>query len=115
VRVYKDLGIDLPDVARYGREPHKNGLMDAMAVALGAPIWSGLQERVVPRELLQPGDVIVIRFDIQPHHIAFIGDDLIYGLSMIHCYASPGINKVVEHGLDDSWQRRICAVYRRPV
>lgn len=115
VRVYADLGVDLPDVERYGREPHKNGLMDAMTKALGEPVWSGAVGQIAPRELLQVDDVVVIRFDLNPHHIAFIGDDRVHGLSLCHCYAAPGIGKVVEHGLDDDWLRKICAVYRRPV
>lgn len=115
VRVYADLGVTLPDVERYGREPHKNGLMQALETALGAPLWLGQVGEVVDRALLQPGDVVVIRFELQPHHVAFIGDDARHGLSLIHSYAGLGVGKVVEHGLDPSWQALICAVFRRPV
>lgn len=115
IRVYADLGVELPDIERYGREPHRNGLMQALEAALGAPIWSGELGDVVPRSLLEPGDVVVVRFAIQPHHVAFVGDDPRHGLSLIHAYGGLGIGRVVEHGLDAGWQNQICAVYRRPV
>lgn len=101
---FSDLGIDLPDVRGYGREPFKNGLMQGLEAALGAPIASDPQ----------PGDVVVMRFDRDPHHIALIANAP-YGkeLTMIHADSTHG--KVVEHRLSDDWRNRIVAVYRKEI
>ena len=107
---YRDLGVTLPDVRHYGREPHKDGLMEGAAAALGAPVWLG---GWIDRSMLQAGDVVITRFTVEPHHVGIIGDDPIHGLSLIHCYGN--IGRVVEHGLDALWQSRIVAVFRRPV
>jgi cell wall-associated NlpC family hydrolase len=98
---YKDLGLDLPDIRIYGREPHKNGLERAVEAALGAPLARA------PRV----GDVLMFRFDRDPHHVGIAGDYAHGGLSLIHAYGTAG--RVVEHRLDDTWRGRIVAVYRR--
>ena len=56
---YRDLGIELPDVRAYGREPFKNGLMEGLRAALGDPVDDGPL----------PGDVVVMRFDLSLIHI----------------------------------------------
>ncbi len=98
---YKDLGLDLPDIRVYGREPHKNGLERAVEAALGPAL-----DRA-PRV----GDVLIFRFDRDPHHIGIAGDYVHGGLSLIHAYGTAG--RVVEHRLDDTWYGRIVAVHRR--
>lgn len=113
VLCHADLGDSVPDIKRYGREPHKDGLMAGVIAALGYPVWTGRPGSVVPRELLQPGDEVVMRFVREPHHLGIIGDDKIHGLSLIHCYGD--IGRVVEHGLDLTWQKKICAVFRKPL
>ena len=40
VLTYKDLGITLPDLKVYGREPANDGLMDAMRAAFGPEVGS---------------------------------------------------------------------------
>lgn len=114
-RCYADLGAVLPDLRRYGREPHRNGLVNAVNLALGEPLWAGAVGQLVRRTLLQVDDVLLIRFDLEPHHMAIVGDNHMHGVSMIHAYGQIGVSRVVEHGLDDDWQRKICAVYRRAV
>lgn len=101
---YHDLGIELPDVRAYGREPFRNGLMEGLAAALGEPVTDG------PR----PGDVVVMRFESDPHHVALIASAP-YGdqLTMIHADSNHGC--VVEHRLSEDWRERIVAVYRRTV
>ena len=109
--VYNDAGIVLPDVARYGREPNKLGkMMQAVSVAFGNAVWQGQN---VPRAVLALGDVLVLRFVREPHHMAIVGTDRLRGLSLIHAHGES--EKVVEHGLDDLWQSRILAVFRRPI
>lgn len=111
---YADEGILLPDVKRYGREPNRLGLMmQAVRDAFGHPVWEGDSENRVPRALLAVGDVLVLRFVREPHHMAIIGTDRLRGLSLIHAHGES--QKVVEHGLDDDWQSRILAVFRRPI
>lgn len=100
---YHDLGIDLPDVRAYGREPFRNGLMQGLAAALGDPVEGEPQ----------PGDVVVMRFDRDPHHVALIASSPYGALTMIHADGNHGC--VVEHRLSDDWRARIVAVYRKQI
>ena len=101
VAAYRDLGVQLPDLRVYGREPHRNGLERAVEAAFGSPADRG------------PciGDVLLMRFERDPHHLGIVGDYAHGGLSLIHSYGTTG--RVVEHRLDDLWRGRIVAVYRR--
>lgn len=110
---YDQLGVKHPDLSRYGREPHANGMMRVVLEALGAPVWQGKVGSFIARAQLAVGDVLVMRFDQEPHHMGIVGTDHLYGLSLIHADGSPGVRRVVEHGLDQRWQSRICAVFRR--
>jgi cell wall-associated NlpC family hydrolase len=70
---------------------------------------TSLMDRV-PLPEIQPGDVVVIRYDNQ-RHIAVVGDYPAPGaLSLIH--ASSKFGKVVEHRLDSVWRRIIMAAFR---
>lgn len=110
-RAYADLGVVLPDLKIYGREPYKDGLVQAMVAALGEPVWRGKRPL---RSMLQVGDVVACAFVEEPHHLGVIGDDKLYGLSMIH--ADGNVNKaVIEQGIDDRLLSRIVAIFRRPV
>lgn len=104
VLAYRDCGIDVPDLRAYGREPYRNGLMEALQAALGDPVDGGPL----------PGDVVVMRFDKDPHHVALIAQaPYADQLTMIHADSMHG--RVVEHRLSEDWRARIVAVYRRPV
>lgn len=59
----------------------------------------------VPKSQVLAGDVLLMRFDGEPQHLA-----LYTGENIIHAYETMG--KVVEHALTDIWNRRIVAVYR---
>ena len=111
---YADLSVNLPDLRLYGREPHQDGMMMAVKAALGEPVWHGMKGKCA-RSVLQIGDVVVMAFVRDPHHMAIIGDDVLYGLSMIHADGTLGTSRVVEHGLDNQHLAMICAVFRRPV
>jgi cell wall-associated NlpC family hydrolase len=106
---YRDCGVMLPDVRRYGREPFRGHLMEALRAALGEPFATG------PEAALQPGDVAVFRFREEPHHVALIGAAPYGGLTLIHADSSPTVRSVVEHRLDDWWRSRLLAAFRRPV
>lgn len=110
---YLDCGVDLPVPRYYGREPFRDGLMQAMRDALGEPIAEG---PAAPHADLQPGDVGVFRFRDEPHHVGLIGDAPYGGeLTVIHADSSPTVRCVVEHRLDEWWRERLVAVFRRPV
>lgn len=108
VCVYADLGVKLPDIERYGREPHKDGLMRAVRAAFGEPV-------ACP----SIGDVVVMTSAAygakEPHHMGIIGDHQHHGLSLIHSDGEHGVSRVIEVGLSETYRRRIVAVFRRPV
>lgn len=109
---YNDLGVTLPDFRLYGPEPHQDGLTRHVEAALGgdvavAPVAAGQ---------LQPGDVIVLRFEREPHHVAIVGDHDYAGtraLTVIHACGMNG--RVLEQRLTPDMTARITHVYRRPI
>jgi hypothetical protein len=65
--------------------------------------------RPIPVNEYKTGDVVLIRIDSNPQHLAIISDlDGVPGL--IHAYAPA--RAVVEHALDNWWSQRIVAAYR---
>lgn len=56
----------------------------------------------------QPGDVLLMRFDAQPQHLAI----LIQEESIIHAYAQ--VRRCCEHRLDEVWRSRIVSAYAYP-
>lgn len=110
-RAYADAGLVMPDLRRYGREPHRDGMMKVAQEALGDPVWRGIG---MP-EIVTPGDVLVMRFVKEPHHMAIATTDEMYGLGMIHADGSTNVRRVVEHGMDRLWRSRVVAVFRRPI
>lgn len=107
---YRDLGVDLTDYRLYGPEPHEDGLVTHMTVALGEPV------RTAPVRSgdLQVGDVIVFRYEVEPHHVAIV-TDYPYGNAFGIIHADGHNKKVVEHRLSDDMIRRITHVFRKPV
>lgn len=65
---------------------------------------------VVPTEATQPGDILLMRFDGEPQHVAIVSDYPYGGLGIIHALAAA--RKVVEHRLDSVWKSRIVQAYR---
>ena len=88
----RDAGLALVDRTDYPRDP--NGLL---------PVELARQFAAV--ESAQAGDILLMRFRGEPQHVAILA-----GTTLIHGYAS--IGRVVEHGLDAKWRRRIVAAYR---
>lgn len=107
--VYRDCGVALDNFRLYGREPHRDGLVTRLTGLLGAPVAMA----PVAAEQLRVGDVIVLRIEKEPHHVAFVGDYLLGGFSMIHADGEAG--RVVEHRLAPDHVARITHVFRRPV
>lgn len=106
---YQRCGVDLPDFLHYGREPHKDDLIRYIKDALGDPVATA----PVKEYQLRPDDVIVLRFHVEPHHIAILGPYPHGGLAMIH--ADGHSKRVIEHRLSKDMINRITHVFRRPV
>jgi NlpC/P60 family putative phage cell wall peptidase len=100
--VAKALGIHLVDSQGYPRTPDGKSLQAACESQLIR----------TPLEQMQPGDVALFRFQVDPQHVAILGDYPHGGLSLIHAYNT--IGKVVEANLSGAERRRIVAVYSLP-
>lgn len=92
------------DTPAYGRDPHMDGLRNAVEANLGP---------AVP-EPPQAGDVVLMAFSDEPRHIGLIGDHPQGGLLIIHAWVRA--KKVVEHRFDDAWLKqvsgKVMAVFR---
>ncbi len=63
----------------------------------------------IPIDMARPGDILLMKINKYPQHVAFIGDYCHSGLSLIHCYIQS--RGVVEHALDGYWRDRIVGAY----
>lgn len=111
---YADCGIVIDGPKRYGRDPFQNGLLSALNEHLGDAVWTGNKGRCT-FDVLQPDDIVVMSPASLPRHLAIVAPDAMYGFSIIHADGSPGVKKVVEHGLNNFYLKMIVAVYRKPV
>jgi hypothetical protein len=106
-------GVQFDGISAYEAEPSNDQLRTILRKNLGEPR--------LDKRLMQIGDVAVIRWVREAHHVALIGDYVHGGFSLIHCYAgspragSRGSGHVVEHRIDDKWLSRIMEVYPWPV
>lgn len=89
------VGVATLDVEGYPRRPF-SGQLEATLEA-----QSGLV-RVFD---MQPGDVLLMRFDKEPQHLAIFA-----GETIIHAYAKARI--VCEHDFTPEWRARVVRVYR---
>lgn len=64
----------------------------------------------VPLDVIREGDLLLMRFERTPQHVAIVSNHPEGGLGIIHALASA--RRVVEHRLDEMWRGRIVAVYR---
>jgi len=87
IGVARTLGLVAPDfdVDAYPRQPDGKSLMHLVQMHM-----RGLHAD----EAMQPGDVVVVRFDRDPQHLGILGDYRHGGLSIIHAAAEPG--RVIE-------------------
>ena len=112
VAAYADCGAPVPDFRLYGREPFRDGMVRHMTAALGDPV----QVAPVAAADLLDGDVVLIRFAVNPHHMAIIGARDYGGqtaLTLIH--ADGEFGRVHEQRLTPDVAARITHVFRRPV
>ena len=97
VHVLQSLDLPCIDERGYPRYPYR-GLIKSI-------LDSQPSLRSIPRSELAAGDWLLMRFKIEPQHVA-----LFTGSTMIHAYSGSG--RVVEHSLDQVWKKRITHVYR---
>ncbi len=89
------------DDRQYGARPDTNYLQ-AM-----------LGQHLLPVQQPAFGDVLLLRVEGRPQHLALVTDYPAEGeLGMIHAYAIA--RRVVEHRLDAVWRANIAQVYRLP-
>ena len=87
IGVARMLGLVAPDfdVSAYPRVPDGKSLMHLVRLHM---------RELELEEVMQPGDVVVVRFDSDPQHLGILGDYRHGGLSIIHAAADPG--RVIE-------------------
>lgn len=100
IHVAKRLGFIYTDVEGYSRGP------------TGALLESAFNsQECIYRDLdiknLQHGDILLMRFAIEPQHVAIYNKK---GNTIIHGYEAVGM--VCEHSLTEIWKKRIVCVYR---
>jgi cell wall-associated NlpC family hydrolase len=98
IRVAHDLGLSDFDATGYSRMPD------------GVRLQATMEEQMARVTDYRPGDVLLMRFEQNPQHVAIVGDYLYGGLSIIHALATA--RRVVETRLDDVWKARIVAAYQ---
>jgi cell wall-associated NlpC family hydrolase len=70
--------------------------------------------RPIMKDSAQIGSVVLIRYAREPQHLAFLVPYLHGGLSLIHALGPKSPGKVVEHGFDLKWQRRVVEAFELP-
>ena len=91
------IGLNPPDRTDYPRQP--TGQL--------APALAGYLQPIDLADV-KPGDLYLLAFAHEPMHLGIATD-----IGLLHTFSQVG--RVVEHGLDAKWRRRIVAAYRLPV
>jgi NlpC/P60 family putative phage cell wall peptidase len=96
IGVARELGFEVEDRLDYARQPS------------GGQLEAALAKYLLPCNL-QVGCVALFKIKSEPQHVGIVSD---YGdgFGLIHAYAQS--RKVVEHGLDEFWKKRLVACYR---
>lgn len=103
IHVAKSLGLGEVDYRNYSPVPGKEVLSHHA-------IRAGYVRR--PLSEIIPGNIAILRLGRTLDHAAIISDLGISGRGLIHACETYG--KVVEHGLNRVWQKRVIAVYAFP-
>lgn len=90
------------DARDYGHIPD-GGRLEAVLRQLLEP---------VPVERMAEADVLLLRFDGAPQHLAIVSAYPQGGLGIIHALASA--RRVVEHRMDAQWRGRVVQAFRLP-
>lgn len=87
------------DSREYGHLPDANALQGVLQNLL----------ECVELQDIQSGDVLLMRFDGNPQHLAIV-TDYEGGFGIIHAFAPA--RKVIEHMFDESWEKLVFACFR---
>lgn len=110
VRAYADCGVTLPDFIHYGREPYREGLQERVAQAMGPAV----KLSPVSFSDLEHGDVVLLRFFTEPHHVAIIATAEYAGTQTMNIIHADGLaGRVVEVRLTQEMVSRITHVHRK--
>jgi cell wall-associated NlpC family hydrolase len=93
IKVAHGLGLSTFDIIDYSRQPDPATMRALMAEHM---------ESVASPQI---GDVLLMRFEKEPQHVAIVTD-----IGIIHAYAQ--VRRVVEHRLDSVWQGRVVSAYQ---
>lgn len=85
------------DLTTYQRNPNGGELERRMQAAFGPQVRD-----------LAPGRLVTIDFYGKSRHVGIVGEDN-GRLTLIHAYGRPP--RVIEHGIDAKWRRRITGIY----
>jgi len=88
-------GFNVNDRTDYARRPDGKSLLKALQDHGAAPVAE-----------IEPGDILLFRYDNQPQHVALATESD----RMIHSFAVAG--EVVETIIGDYWRRRLNGIYR---
>ncbi len=104
IRVASASGAEYLDFPGYSRHP-SDGLLESALDAQPCLVRVALAD-------MQSGDVLLMRFNTDPQHLAiFAGHSAVYRAEgIIHAWLQA--RKVCEHVLTDEWRGRIVRVYR---
>lgn len=89
------IGLTVHDHTNYSRRPDGKSLLAALT-----------EHGAKPVSKIQPGDILLFRYDNQPQHVALATEPD----RMIHSFAVAG--EVVETIIGDYWRRRLNGIYR---
>lgn len=107
IGVARELGLTTADfdIRGYARQP--DGSLMSTCGTLLLPI------RV---QDMQPGDLVAMRFEDEPCHLAIVGDYPVAGhLSLIHALGTrDGHGRVVEHRLDERNRAKVVGAFKFP-
>lgn len=104
VHVAKRIGMSFEDITNYGRLPVPAEMRRVLDTNMTR----------VPLAEMQIGDVVWLKFRVEPQHFGVLGNYYLGGFSLIHAYNGAGLSKVVEHRLDEQWAARIVSAWRFP-
>lgn len=102
----QSVGSEVTDSRAYSPQPDGSTLRRMLVHHLGEPTWTAGDSL----DLLQPGDLVSLKWHQHPGHVAIVTDYYLGGLAMIHSWSEAG--RVVEHRLSDPWPRRLCEGWR---
>lgn len=101
------LALELPGADRWRGDTRMRGYSRAPNPKLMLQVCGEYLDPIA-RNDVQPGDILLMRFDEAPQHFAILS--CARPPRIVHAYA--GIGRVTENGLDAVWLARVVRAYR---